>query len=108
MQPAFAQMVTNSLSFRIQSKHRPDVLSAAETLLAHMRHMAGCADVSLLAQVHDPNSITLLSEWTDAMWAEAFAESREFQHFRVRVLRDEPTMVLEDVRAMVTRLARSR
>ena len=51
----------------------------------------------------------IASEWSDADAAEAFFGSREFQIFKgVRILmREDPFITLDDVRARVTRLLRA-
>jgi quinol monooxygenase YgiN len=57
----------------------------------------------------DENLFMIASEWSDADAAEAFFGSREFQIFKgVRILmREDPFIVLDDVRARVTRLLRA-
>ena len=50
----------------------------------------------------------LLSEWNEPEHADAFFSSREFQIFKgIRILlRDEPYIVLDDVRTRLTRMMR--
>lgn len=101
-------MVAASLSFRVQPERRDEILTAAAVLLAQMRGLVGCGRSILLADVQDPNNVTLASEWMDGRLAESFFASEEFQHFRALLVRDEPMLVLDDMRAQVTRLIRSR
>ena len=63
----------------------------------------------MLSDSEDQNLFVVTSEWSDANAAEAFFGSREFQIFKgVRILmREEPFIVLDDVRARVTRLMRA-
>ena len=63
----------------------------------------------MLSDSEDQNLFVVASEWSDASAAEAFFGSREFQIFKgVRILmREEPFIVLDDVRARVTRLMRA-
>ena len=69
----------------------------------------GCARSRILIDTEDANAFLIASEWSDHDAAEAFFTSREFQIFRgVRILmRDEPLIVLDDVRSRITRLLRN-
>ena len=102
-------VLTASLSFRIQPHKRAEVLSAVDALVERMRLARGCGRSRVLADVEDGNAFMVASEWADPDCAEAFFQSREFQIFRgIRILlREEPTIVLDDVRARVTRLVRN-
>ena len=73
-----------------------------------MRTAQGCGRTSILTDTEDSNVVMVCSEWTDATAAEAFLSSREFQIFKgIRILlRNEPVIVLDDVRTRVTRLMR--
>jgi quinol monooxygenase YgiN len=75
-----------------------------------MRQADGCGRCRLLVDTEDPNLFTLTSEWRAAVDAEAFFESREFHLFRgIRILlRDDPVMLLDEIRSRVTRLIRGR
>jgi quinol monooxygenase YgiN len=102
-------MLTASLSFRVQPHKRAEALSAIDALVERMRLARGCGRSRVLSDVEDSNAFTVASEWSDTDSAEAFFQSREFQIFRgIRILlREEPTIVLDDVRARVTRLVRN-
>ena len=99
-------MLLATISFRVQPHKRAEALSAVDALVQRMRTAAGCARSRVLTDSDDPNMFMLASEWSDANAAEAFFGSREFQIFKgVRILmREEPFIVLDDVRARVTRL----
>jgi quinol monooxygenase YgiN len=98
-----------SIGFRVQPHKRAEVLSAVDETLRRMRQASGCARTRLMADTEDPNAFTVLSEWQSAVMANAFFSSRDFQIFRgIRMLlRDEPVIVLDDVRSRVTRLLRA-
>jgi len=102
-------MLLASINFRVQPYKRAEALSAVDSLVQRMRTAAGCARSRVLTDSEDPNTFLVASEWSDASAAEAFFGSREFQIFKgVRILmRDEPFIVLDDVRARVTRLLRA-
>jgi hypothetical protein len=74
-----------------------------------MRAASGCARSRVLSDAQDQNLFEVSTEGSDASAAEAFFGSREFQIFKgVRILmREEPFIVLDDVRARVTRLMRA-
>jgi quinol monooxygenase YgiN len=101
-------MLITSISFRVQPHKRAEVLSAVDALVNRMRRAAGCGRTSILTDTEDLNAFMVFSEWTDATAAEAFLSSREFQIFKgLRILlRNEPVIVLDDVRTRVTRLMR--
>jgi len=63
----------------------------------------------VLSDSEDQNLFVVTSEWSDASAADAFFGSRQFQIFKgVRILmREEPFIVFDDVRARVTRLMRA-
>jgi quinol monooxygenase YgiN len=102
-------MLLASISFRVRPYKRDEALSAVDALVERMRVCAGCARGRILTDLEDQNLFIVTSEWHDANAAEAFFESREFQIFKgVRILmREEPFIVLDDVRARVTRLMRA-
>ena len=101
-------MFLASIGFRIQPHKRDEVLSAVDETVRRMRQASGCARSRLMADAEDPNAFTVLSEWQSADTADSFFSSRDFQIFKgIRILlRDEPVMVLDDVRSRVTRLLR--
>ena len=102
-------MLLASISFRVQPHKRAEALSAVDSLVERMRATEGCARSRILSDSEDQNLFIVASEWHDANAAEAFFESRQFQIFKgVRILmREEPFIVLDDVRARVTRLMRA-
>jgi quinol monooxygenase YgiN len=102
-------MLLANISFRIQPHKRGEALSAVDALVDRMRTAEGCARCRVYSDSEDSNVFMVTSEWTDSAAAEAFFSSREFQIFKgVRILmRDEPFIVLDDVRARVTRLMRA-
>ncbi len=106
--PARAMLLAN-ISFRIQPHKRDEALSAVDALVQRMRVADGCARCRVLSDSEDQNLFVVASEWSNANAAEAFFGSRGFQIFKgVRILmREEPYMVLDDVRARVTRLMRA-
>jgi len=101
-------MLLASIGFRIQPHKRAEVLSAVDETVRRMRQASGCARSRLLEDTDDPNTFTVLSEWQSADTADSFFSSRDFQIFKgIRILlRDEPVIVLDDVRSRVTRLLR--
>jgi quinol monooxygenase YgiN len=102
-------MLLASISFRVRHYKRDEALWAVDALVERMRGTPGCARSRLLTDAEDRDQFVLTSEWHDAGAAEGFFESREFQIFKgVRILmREEPCIVLDDVRARVTRLMRA-
>ena len=104
-----ASVLLASVAFRVQPHKRAEVLSAVDATLERMRHAPGCLRTRLFADADDANTFTLQSEWRSADAADGFFNSREFQMFRgLRILlRDEPLLVLDDVRSRVTRLLRA-
>ncbi len=101
-------MVLTSISFRILPHKKAEGLSAIDSLAERMRATSGCTRSRVLNDAEDANAITLASEWREADDADAFFNSREFQIFKgIRILlRDEPYIVFDDVRARMTRLMR--
>ena len=99
-------MLLASISFRIQPHKRAEALSAVDALVERMRTASGCARSRVLSDSEDQNLFVVTSEWSDAS---AFFGSRQFQIFKgVRILmREEPFIVFDDVRARVTRLMRA-
>jgi len=104
-----AAMLLASIVFRVQPHKRDEALSAVDETLRRMRTAPGCARTRLVADTEDPNMLTVLSEWQTAASADNFFASREFQIFKgMRILmRDEPVLVIDDVRSRVTRLLRA-
>src|SRR5262245_59705345 len=104
-----AAMLLASIGFRVQPHKRDEALSAVDETVRRMRTAPGCARTRLLADTEDPNTFTVLSEWQTAASADSFFASREFQIFKgIRILlRDEPIIVIDDVRSRVTRLLRA-
>ena len=102
-------MLLASIGFRIQPHKRAEVLSAVDETVKRMRAASGCARSRLLADADDPNTFTVMSEWQSAANADTFFGSRDFQIFKgIRILlRDEPVIVIDDVRSRVTRLLRA-
>jgi quinol monooxygenase YgiN len=101
-------MLMTSISFRVQPHKRAEALSAVDALVHRMRTAGGCVRTSIMADTEDANAFIVWSEWTETTAAEAFLSSREFQIFKgIRILlRNEPVIVLDDVRTRVTRLMR--
>src|SRR4051812_34608486 len=101
-------MLLASISFRIRAEKRSEVISAVEAIVEHMARSAGCMRSRVLASIEDGSALTIFSEWSDLESAEAYFESRSFQVFRgVRILlRDEPFIVFDDVRARFTKMIR--
>ena len=101
-------MLLASIAFRVQPHKRDEALSAVDDTVRRMRTAPGCARTRLVADTEDPNTFTVLSEWQTAAGADSFFASREFQIFKgIRILlRDEPVIVIDDVRSRVTRLLR--
>jgi quinol monooxygenase YgiN len=99
-------LVLASVAFRIQPHKRAEVLSAVDETLRRMREAPGCLRSRLLSDADDPLAFTVLSEWQSATSADWFFDSRAFQLFRGlrMLLRDEPIIVLDDIRSRVTRL----
>jgi quinol monooxygenase YgiN len=102
-------MLLATISFRAQPYKRDEALSAADALVQRMRTKADCSRCRVLTDSEDVNAFVVVSEWNDPSAAESFFNSREFQIFKgVRILmRDEPFIVLDDVRTRVTRLMRA-
>jgi quinol monooxygenase YgiN len=101
-------MILASLRFRVQPHKRAEAVSAAEALMQRILSLADCGSARLLTDAEDANAFTLLSEWTNVEAAEQFFESRDFEFFKtIRiVLRDEPVILLDDVKSRVMRLVR--
>ncbi len=101
-------MVIAWISFRAQPHKRPEILSAVDDMVERMRTFSGCGRGRLFADSEDPNAFTVVSEWQSVDDADAFFNSRDFQVFRgIRMLlRGEPFIVFDEVRARVTRLFR--
>ena len=109
MDESVSCMLLASIGFRVQPHKRDEALSAVDETVRRMRSAPGCARTRLLADTEDPNTFTVMSEWQTAASADSFFESRDFRIFKgIRILmRDEPVIVIDDVRSRVTRLLRS-
>jgi quinol monooxygenase YgiN len=103
-------MLLATINFRAQPHKRAEILSAVDEEVTRMRRASGCGRCRLLVDTEDPNYFTLFSEWQSIDQADTFFNSRDFQIFKsIRILlREEPVIVLDDVRGRVTRLIRGR
>ena len=101
-------MLLASICFRVLPHKRAEGLGAIDTLAGHMRTTAGCSRSRVMNDNEDSNTFLLISEWNEPASADAFFNSREFQIFKgIRILlRDEPYIVLDDVRTRLTRMMR--
>ena len=102
-------MLLASICFRVLPHKRAEGLDAIDTLACHMRTTTGCSRSRVMNDTDDINTFVLVSEWNDPGHADTFFSSREFQIFKgIRILlRDEPYMVLDDVRTRLTRMMRA-
>ena len=102
-------MLLASLTFRVQPFKRAEALSSADALVRRMRGTSGCLRSRVLIDTEDVNSFMVASEWLDPATADAFFASGDFRVFRgIRILlRDQPLIVLDDIRTRTTRLLRS-
>jgi len=102
-------MLLATISFRAQPPKRAEAMSAVDSLARRMRSYAGCSSSRLLTDSDDENVFIMASEWQDSMAIDVFLNSREFKIFTgVRILmREEPVIVIDEVRARVTRLMRA-
>jgi quinol monooxygenase YgiN len=102
-------MLLASLNFRVQPYKKAEALSAVDALVQRMRLTSGCARSRVLNDMDDAYAFMIASEWAEPAAAEAFFASREFQIFLgIRILlRDEPLIVLDDIRSRITRLMRA-
>ena len=103
-------MLQASVSFRAQPHKRGEVLDAVDETAERMRRAKGCRRSRLFVDAEDANVFMLVSEWESTEDAEAFFDSRDFQIFKgIRILlREEPTMVLDDIQSRTTALIQSR
>ena len=101
-------MLLASISFRVLPHKRAEGLSAIDLLAGHMRTTPGCSRSRVMNDTEDVNAFVLVSEWNEPGLADAFFKSPEFQIFKgIRILlRDEPYIVLDDVRTRMTRMMR--
>ncbi|HUL71849.1 MAG TPA: antibiotic biosynthesis monooxygenase family protein [Vicinamibacterales bacterium] len=101
-------MVLMSVALRVQSNKRAEVLSALDSVVERMRLRSGCARSRLFADAEDPDAYTVLSEFRSIDDADQFFASKEFQLLKGMrmLLRDEPSVVVDDIRRRVTRLVR--
>jgi len=102
-------MLLASVNLRVVPHKKAEALSAVDALVQRMRLTSGCARSRLLSDMDDANAFLIASEWAESSAAEAFFASREFQIFLgIRILlRDEPLIVLDDIRNRITRLMRA-
>jgi quinol monooxygenase YgiN len=102
-------MVIASISFRSQPYKRSEILSAVDDTVERMRRTDGCERCRLVVDAEDPNAFTIVSEWRVERDVEAFFSSRDFQIFRGArmLLRDDPVLVLDEVRCRATRVVRA-
>jgi len=98
-------MTLASINFRARPHKRGELLSAVDVTVERMRALPTCEQCRLFVDAEDPCSFTLASEWQSSSDAEAFFSSRDFYIFRgMRILlRDEPTIVLDEVESRVMR-----
>ena len=101
-------MVLMSIALRVQPNKRAEVLSALDGIVERMRLRSGCARSRLFADAEDHDAYTIRSEFESIDDADQFFASKEFQLVKgIRMmLRDEPSVVVDDVRRRVTRLVR--
>jgi quinol monooxygenase YgiN len=101
-------MLLASICFRLLPHKRAEGLDAIDTLADHMRTTPGCRRSRVMNDTEDINAFVLTSEWTEPGPADAFFSSREFRIFKgIRILlRDEPYIILDDVRTRMTRMMR--
>lgn len=102
-------MLLASLTFRVQPYKRVEALSSVDSLVQRMRAASGCVRTRILMDTDDVNSFLVVSEWLDPTLADAFFSSCDFRVFRgIRILlRDQPLIVLDDVRTRTTRPLRA-
>jgi quinol monooxygenase YgiN len=98
-------MLLASLTFRVQPYKRAEALSSVDSLVQRMRAASGCIRSRILMDADDVNSFLVASEWLDPSMADAFFSSGDFRVFRgIRILlRDQPLIVLDDIRTRTTR-----
>jgi len=103
-------MLLASISLRAQPHKRGEILTAVDEMVERMRQANGCGRSRLVVDSEDPNAFTIESEWQTPLAADTFFDSREFQIFKgIRILlKDEPVMTLDEVRARTTRVIRTR
>jgi quinol monooxygenase YgiN len=98
-------MLTASIRFRVQPHKCGEVLSAVDETIKRMRKASGCSRTRLMTDAEDPYLFAALSEWQSADCADSFFNSHEFHIFKgIRILlREEPVIVLDEIRSRVTR-----
>jgi quinol monooxygenase YgiN len=103
-------MLTASITFRVQPHKRAEALSAVDETVERMRQTPGCGRCRLLVDTEDPHLFTVASEWLVGHDAEAFFESRDFQIFKgIRMLlREDPLIMIDEIRSRATRTIRGR
>jgi quinol monooxygenase YgiN len=101
-------MLLASICFRVLPHKRAEGLGAIDSLAGHMRTTIGCSRSRVMSDTEDSNVFVLVSEWKELGHADTFFGSREFQLFKgIRILlRDEPYIILDDVRTRMTRMMR--
>lgn len=98
-------MLTASIRFRVQPHKCGEVLSAVDETIKRMRKASGCSRTRLMTDAEDPYLFAALSEWQSADCADQFFNSQAFHIFKgIRILlREEPVIVLDEIRSRVTR-----
>ena len=98
-------MLTASIRFRVQPYKCGEVLSAVDETIKRMRKASGCSRTRLMTDAEDPYLFAALSEWQSADCADHFFNSHAFHIFKgIRILlREEPVIVLDEIRSRVTR-----
>jgi quinol monooxygenase YgiN len=98
-------MLTASIRFRVQPHKCGEVLSAVDETIKRMRKASGCSRTRLMTDAEDPYLFAALSEWQSVDYADSFFNSHEFHIFKgIRILlREEPVIVLDEIRSRVTR-----
>ena len=98
-------MLVATISLRVRAGQQNEVVSAVESMVERMCRTVGCGGSRALAAIEDASQLTVRSEWTDLESAEAYFESHSFQAFRSLqiLLRDEPSIVFDDVSARFTK-----
>ena len=102
-------MLLASISFRVLPHKRAECLGCIDSLADRIRTAPGCRRSRVMNDIDDADAFVLVSEWNEPEPAEAFFTSPEFQIFKgIRILlRDDPCIVLDDVRSRMTRMMRA-
>ena len=99
-------MILLSMRFRAHPSKRHEVLSAIDTVIERMQLSSGCTESRLFADTEDPDAFALRSEFESIDDADVFFTSEDFRVLRGlrMLLRDEPFVVVDEVRGRTTRL----